>query len=250
MEWRSIIVDDQSSDRIGLRSALERYCPNVEITAEADSVSSAYKAIVAHSPDVVFLDIRLRESSGFELLERFSKPYPFRVIFVSAYNGFALEAFRFAATDYLLKPIQAQELQEAVRKLGDYIKVNKIVAEPSTVQEPGPAPRLNRLSIGTTNGFIMVNYDNITHLTSDSNYTEVYLTTNERIVSSKTLKEYERILPKNIFFRTHQSYMVHINHVHRYTKESGGIIILTDGSEICLARRRREQFLRWLKGEY
>jgi two-component system LytT family response regulator len=253
VNWRALIVDDEQASRVALRALLKRYCPTVEVIGEADSLAGAYKSILSHSPDVVFLDMRLKGGSGFELLDRFQRPLPFKVIFCTAFDFFALQAFRYGATDYLLKPLHPEELKDAVSRLdqpADYPTAEEQPVSTNVLNDVAGTPASNRIALSTIDGVIVLNYTEIIRLESDSNYTEVHLDSRERILTSKTLKDFERMLPNRLFFRTHQSHMVQINHVKRFVKEGGGTIILNDGSEICLARRRKDDFLRWLTGSF
>jgi two-component system, LytTR family, response regulator len=241
---RTVIIDDDEDARSTLRSFLVQYCPNVEIVAEADGVSSGYKAIMIQDPQLVFLDIQMEDGTGFDLLEKIRNPQ-FNVVFTTAFDEFAIKAFKYSAIDYLLKPIDPDELIKAVTKIRN--------------QEDGYLERfeelknatngvLNRITLSAHDGITVVHIDSILRLESDSNYTHFFLKSGEKITVPKSLKEYEAILPSHLFFRTHQSHIINLNFVKKYVKEDGGYILMEDGSEVLVARRRKDEFLHILTG--
>jgi two-component system, LytTR family, response regulator len=243
---KAIIIDDEEDARSTLRAFVKQYCPQVEVIAEADGVQEGYRAVMANEPDLVFLDIQMDDGTGFHLLEKIRAPR-FNVIFTTAYDEYAIKAFKYSAIDYLLKPIDPDELIEAVSKLkkdkeGNEARIQNLIKNRDEKE-------MDRLTLSSQEGLTFVKLDNIMRLESDSNYTHFFLTTKEKITVPKSLKEYELILPESKFFRTHQSHIVNLNYVKKYMREDGGYVLMEDGSEVLVARRRKEEFISVLTGK-
>jgi two-component system, LytTR family, response regulator len=243
---KAIIIDDEEDARSTLRAFVKQYCPQVEVIAEADGVQEGYRAVMANEPDLVFLDIQMDDGTGFHLLEKIRAPR-FNVIFTTAYDEYAIKAFKYSAIDYLLKPIDPDELIEAVSKLkkdneGNEPRIQNLIKNRDEKE-------MDRLTLSSQEGLTFVKLDNIMRLESDSNYTHFFLTTKEKITVPKSLKEYELILPESKFFRTHQSHIVNLNYVKKYMREDGGYVLMEDGSEVLVARRRKEEFISVLTGK-
>lgn len=238
MSIKTFIVDDEDDARSTLRSFLTSYCPQVEIIGEADGVIDAYRKVMASNPDLVLLDIQMDDGTGFDFLEKIRNP-KFSVIFTTAYDEYAIKAFKYSAIDYLLKPIDPDELIEAIGKIevgGQSQQIIELVEQKKT-------GTFDRITLSSHDGITIVKLKNIGRLESDSNYTHFFLTTGEKITVPKSLIEYEKILPESQFFRTHQSHIVNLDYVKKYVKEDGGYILMEDGSEVLVARRRKEDFL-------
>jgi two-component system LytT family response regulator len=243
---RSIIIDDEVDARKTLSVFLGQYCPQVEILAEADGVQEGYRTIMTHNPDLIFLDIQMEDGTGFDLLEKIRSPR-FSVVFTTAFDEFAIKAFKYSAIDYLLKPIDPDELIEAVGKVKPDDRTNEDRIHGLLENRNGR--NLDRLTLSSSEGLTFVKLENIMRLESDSNYTHFFLTTGEKITVPKSLKEYEKILPLSKFFRTHQSHIVNLNYVKKYMREDGGYVLMEDGSEVLVARRRKEEFINVLTGK-
>jgi two-component system LytT family response regulator len=243
---RAIIVDDEPDAISTLRSFIKSYCPQVELVEEAFGVSDAYRKIMAQEPDLVFLDIQMEDGTGFDLLEKIRNP-EFGVISCTAFDEFAIKAFKYSAIDYLLKPIDPDELIEAVSKMKKNDGENKQKIE--NLMEHHRENQFDRLTLSSSEGLTFVKLEKIMRLESDSNYTHFFLTTGEKITVPKSLKEYEIILPTDRFFRTHQSHIVNLSYVKKYMKEDGGYVLMEDGSEVLVARRRKEEFISVLTGK-
>jgi two-component system LytT family response regulator len=242
---RTILVDDEPDARATLRSFLGSYCTDIEILGEAGSVEEGYSQIRKFDPDLVFLDIQMEDGTGFDLLERF-RNIEFCVVFTTAFDAFAIKAFKYSAIDYLLKPIDPDELIDAVHKAR-----RKFTGRPQQVEDllkfrKGDEPE--RITISSTEGLTLVALDDIIRLESDSNYTNFYLKSKEKITVPKSLKEYEDLLPSKKFFRTHQSHIVNLKYVKKYIKDDGGYIVMEDGSQVWVARRRKDDFLDTISG--
>ncbi len=208
---------------------------------EADDVASGIVLIKKNSPEVVFLDIQMPDGSGFNLLESFNNAN-FHVVFITAYDQYALKAIKFSALDYILKPIDPQQLINAVEK------VKKIA--PAKIQSPERITNLlknnkniSKIALPTLNGYRFVNIKDIIRCESDNNYTNFYLQTTEQLIVTRTLKEYEIMLKDDSFVRVHQSHLVNLDFVEQYIKGDGGTVIMSDGSEVEISRRKKETFL-------
>lgn len=242
---KAIIIDDEEDARGTLRAFINQYCPQVEVVEEGEGVQDGYRKVMAAEPDLVFLDIQMDDGTGFDLLEKIRSP-KFNVIFCTAFDEYAIKAFKFSAIDYLLKPIDPDELIEAVSK----VKKDDDSAQPrieSLIQNRAQN-EMDRITLSSQEGLTFVKLENIMRLESDSNYTHFFLTTGEKITVPKSLKEYELILPTSKFFRTHQSHIVNLAYVKKYMREDGGYVLMEDGSEVLVARRRKEEFIAVLTG--
>lgn len=244
---KTIIIDDEEDARNTLRSFVASYCPNLEIVEEAEGVADGYRKIMAHSPDLVFLDIQMEDGTGFDLLEKIRTP-EFSVIFTTAFDEYAIKAFKFSAIDYLLKPIDPDELIEAVGKAKKE-KKSQASDRISNLMESHGSGSFDRITLSSQEGLTVVKLDNVQRLESDSNYTHFFLRTGEKITVPKSLKEYELILPTSRFYRTHQSHIINLDYVKKFVREDGGYVLMDDGTEILVARRRKEDFIAVLTGK-
>jgi len=243
---RAIIIDDEQDSRNAINNILKNYCKDIEVSGQAGSVAEGLTLIGKTKPDVVFLDIQMPDGTGFDLLEKITK-ITFQVIFVTAYDKYALKAIKFSALDYLLKPVDPHQLMEAVKKIkknnGDFSditrKINTLLRNKNGFE---------RLTLPTFEGFKFVNIKDVVRCESDSNYTNFYLNTGELILVTRTLKEYEEILAELDFIRVHQSNLVNIKYIDRYIKGDGGTIVMVDGSEVEVSRRRKDDFLKKMVG--
>lgn len=242
----ALIVDDEADARSTLKSFVASYCPKVKILDEATGVADAYRKIHALAPDLVFLDIQMEDGTGFDLIEKVRHP-PFAVIFTTAFDNYAVKAFKYAAIDYLLKPIDPDELIEAISKVKMNLKGN--AERWDHLMDVKSSNKLDRITLSSHDSYTVVKLDNILRLESDSNYTHFFLTTKEKITVPKSLKEFEDMLPHDRFFRTHQSHIINLDYVKKFVKEEGGYVVMEDGSEVLVARRRKEEFIHVLTGK-
>lgn len=242
---RAVIVDDELNARENLSYFLNNYCPQVQIIGSAESVSEAVELIQSTHPDLVFLDIEIGEGSGFDVLEAI-KNTSTEVIFTTAFNHYAIKAFKFSAIDYLLKPIDIEELKEAVQRAEERVKGNilnnRLDFLLNNLSEPKDK-KLRRIGLPIQGGIQFFALDEIIRLQSQSNYTTFYLTRNREFLISKTLKEYDEMLCDHGFVRVHQSHLVNIDHVVQYQKADGGYLILSDNSNVPLSKNYRDNFL-------
>ena len=241
---KAILVDDENDCTTVLEWLIKEHCENMEVIASFNKSVDALKQIPEMNPDLLFLDIEMPNLNGFQLIEKLM-PVSYPVIFTTAYDKFALKAFKYSAIDYLLKPIDKNDLMLAVEKLND-----KIV-----LKNPGQnieyllhnlkysQTQVPKLAIPTQEGLIFIDISQIVSCESDRNYTTFYLLSKEKIVASKTMKEFEEILEENNFFRIHNSHIINLNHIKKYIRSDGGYVVMIDGSNISVSRGRKDDFL-------
>ncbi|SCY76342.1 LytR/AlgR family response regulator transcription factor [Flavobacterium caeni] len=241
---RAVVIDDIEAIRKKNIGIIRAHCANVVIVGEADSVASGIGLIDKLSPDLVFLDVEMPDGTGFDLLQKM-RPFDFKVIFITGYEDFAIRAFRFSAIDYLLKPLQADELVEAVQKAQDSIgndlvelKLNNLFAN---LERP---KNLQKLVLKTADRIYSVNIQDIVHCESDKNYTTFHFVNAPQLVVSTNLKEYETMLVPFQFFRTHQSHLINMAYFDHFVKAEGGNrIVMKNAHVVPLSVRKKEEFL-------
>ncbi len=238
-----LIVDDEESSRAAIRSFLQMHADDVSVVAEADSVVSGIGQIIMHKPDLVFLDVRMQDGTGFDLLERLPERN-FQVVFVTSFDQYAIQAFRFSAIDYILKPVDPDQLNEAVNKARQAMNQNDISSKLEVLVSN--ISKLEKLALPSMDGIRFVRIDDVVRCESDDNYTNVYLRSGDKIVVSKTLKEYERLLEPMQFFRVHKQHLVNLRFVEKYIPGDGGYLILEDGSHVDVSRRKKDQLMELL----
>jgi len=225
---------------------LKRYCPEVSIIATCANGVDALQAIRPLNPDLVFLDVEMPKMNGFEMLEQLHE-INFHLIFVTSYDAYALKAIRFSAIDYLLKPVDREELQTAVQKVVKRMQVPlpeqlKIILE--KIQHPASAS--NKIALPTMEGLQMIAIESIISGEADDNYTTLHLKDNKKIVVSSTLKIIEELLGDHSFIRIHRSYLVNLKEIEKYMKADGGYVVMSDGSQIYVSRNKKEELIKML----
>ncbi len=244
---KAVIIDDEPRARDILGKHLEKsFSKRVKVVAEADDVQSGIQVIKETKPDLVFLDINLTTGSGFELLNQL-RDYEFEVIFVTAYDSYAVKAFQFSAFGYLMKPIRPQELTDVINRVEDYINVRKDDLQMRLkilVENYGDDRSIKKLVISSQKGFQVSNIEDIVRLEGDGNYTRFIFTDGTRDMTSKRIGEYEELLNDFGFFRIHQSTIVNLRHVVGYSKDSGDMVKMCDGESFKLSRYRKQGFLK------
>ena len=240
MALKTIIVDDESNARENLKILVDEFCPQLKVVGLAASVAEARTLIEKEDPEVVFLDIAMPNEDGFELLKHYENR-DFSVIFTTAYNEYALKAFKADAIDYLEKPISIDDLQNAVEKL---MRIHTIEDSASIIAKKEADKHNDRISVPTRDGFIILKNDEITHLEASDNYTMIYLSNGSRHLSSKNIKIYEDNLNANVFYRTHKSYIVNVeHHLKEFSRKEGNMAVLQNGKMVPVARRKMTDFL-------
>lgn len=247
MKIKTVIVDDEKDIRFLLRRMLEKHFKDVvEIVGEADSVPQASELIDSVNPELVFLDIRIKNKTGFDLLENIENKN-FEVIFITAYDQYAIKAFQFSAIGYLMKPIKLDELKKVIEKLKGNLDRFKEEANKRIkilIDNYDSQTGIKRICIANVEGFNVLELDDIVRLESDNNYTNFITSNGKKLITSKTIKDYEDLLGEYGFYRIHQRHIVNLRQVKSYLKGDGGTIILKDDTELPLARMRKQGFLR------
>jgi two-component system LytT family response regulator len=238
---KAILIDDETSNLENLQILLAKHCPQVTIMAIAQNVSDAVDAIEKHLPDLVFLDVQMGEQTGFDVLTRLLKRN-FEVIFVTAYDHYGIQAVKFAALDYLLKPVDILELKNAVTKAE-----HKLAAQIQTSQLDfllqqlkKPATNVTKIALQMQSEIRYVALSEIIRCEADNTYTRFFLSSDEKILVSKSLKEYADLLRPNGFLRTHQSHLVNPKYVKSWLKEDGGILLLMSGEKIPISKPNKD----------
>lgn len=240
----AIIVEDEKMSRETLRRLLEKYCPEVEVVAEADGYRKGVEEIRKHHPDVIFLDIQMPDGSGFRLLEEMEE-IDFEIIFTTAFDQFAIKAIKYSALDYLLKPVIPQDLVEAVervaRKKAERNK-NKNLESNSKGTEM-QEERSQKIILSTAEMIHVIDVDDIVRCESDNYYTHFFFLDGRKLLISKTLKENEDLLSPYNFIRPHKSHLVNIKYIKSYVRQDGGYILMNDGTRIPVSRRKKDKMM-------
>lgn len=242
---QAILIDDEVHSLDALHILLAEYCPQVEVMAMCRSGMEAIGKIHELNPQLLFLDIEMPNMTGFELLSRV-KNQEIEVIFTTAYKQYAIDAIRTKAMDYLLKPVDEEELVHAVQRAEERIK-ERISSQEINVlltSIKGVTNEFQKLAIPTVDGLFFVSIRDICYCSGDGNYTHIVTNTGEKYIISKTLKGTEEMLSHPSFFRTHQSYLVNLHYIKQYIRGSGGYLILHDGTNIQVSRSRKEALLK------
>ena len=238
---RAILIDDEISNLENLQTLLEKHCPQVTIMASAQNISDAVDVVEKYSPHLVFLDIQMGEKTGFDVLKLLPKRN-FEVIFVTAYDQYGIKAVKFAALDYLLKPIDIEELINAVNK-AEYklaTQIQNLQLDFLLQQLKKPETNVSKIALQMQSEIRYVTLSEIIRCEADNTYTYFFLANSEKILVSKSLKEYADLLRPNGFLRTHQSHLVNPKYVKSWLKEDGGVLLLTSGEKIPVSKPNKE----------
>lgn len=244
---RTILVDDEIDSILVLRRLLKTHCPEVEIVGEADGIPKALDIIEHTAFDLLLLDIAIDTGNAFDLLNSLGN-FDFQVIFVTALNDRAVDAFRYSAVDYLLKPVDGALLATAVERAAKRMTEKQVTQNLKVLLDNIGALQVSnqKMAIPTLNGLTFVYFKDILRFEAEGSYTKVILEDGRQIMATRSIKEYETLLPETIFYRVHHSHIVHLNKVREYRKGRGGYIVMEDGTSIEVAIRRREDFLKRL----
>ena len=239
---RAIIIDDEDHCITTLKWDLKKYCPEVEIVGTASDGEKGLVLITGITPDLVFLDVEMPRLNGIDMLERLDV-IDFKVIFTTAYDKYAIKAFKLSAVDYLLKPIDKDELIQAIDRV-EILKVKNSGEQIETVKHNlNPRSELKKIVIPTSEGLLFFDVNEIINIEAQSNYSYIYFKDNTKLLSSKNLKEFEESLPDDTFFRCHRSHLINMNYIKKYVKGEGGIIVLSNEREVEVSRRKKNEFL-------
>lgn len=239
---KAILIDDERNSIEMLEWLIQNHCPDIKIVATCDSGEKGIEAIREWKPDVIFLDIQMPKMNGFDMLERI-RDIDFEIVFHTAYDQFAVKAFKYAALNYLLKPVDPDDLIDTVNRLKHKLsapsKEQMELLFQHLMHRENPA---GRIALSTGDGLIFVQTKDITYCKAESNYTHVVMANSQKILVAKTLKEIDDTLSGKDFFRAHHSYLVNINHISRFVRGDGGYILMPDNTQITIARSKRDEF--------
>jgi len=244
---QAIIIDDEKKCISLLEKMLKKQFPDIQIAATASQPEDGIKLIRQLEPDLVFIDIEMPRKNGFEVLEA-TKDIAYDIIFTTAYNQYAIKAIRFSALDYLLKPIDETELIQAVQRFkakhqsaSRQQQIDLLFSNLRSLTKP-----YSKLSVTTTEGVIFINIPDILFCEATGSYTTLYLKNNDKLVTSKTLKDFEELLEAHSFYRTHHSYIINLNEIKRYIKGDGGSVLMSNAAELPVSKRKKDEFLKKL----
>ena len=243
---RAVIIDDMPLAIASLKAEIEDNLPEIEILGTAESVVSGAKLIKKEKPELVFLDIEMPDGLGFDLIDLLDEPYP-SIIFVTASNEYAIKAFRYAAIDYLLKPAEPELLIEAYQKAKQ--KSGMSNAQISIAKNSFTENNSNQLALNTQDELRIVDINDIVRCEADSNYTTFYFQDKTKMIVTKSLKEYDKILSPSGFIRSHQSHLVNADYIDSLQKADGGYLLLKDKQMVPVSVRKRSEVLEYLKNK-
>lgn len=239
---RAIIIDDESKSRSAISNMVLKNCPDVAIIAEAEGLKSGIEAIQKHNPDLIFLDIQMRDGSGFDLLKQIDD-ITFKIIFITAHNEFAINAFKFSAVDYLLKPVNGKDLSEAVQRAQKMITKEEADLKMSVLTTNAQSAE-KRVVLKTTDSIYIANLRDIVRCEADGNYTNIYLQDGKKILMSKSLKEFDDMFSGAGFFRIHNAHLINLAYLEKVKRSRGGEVMMKDGSVIPVAFARKQALMK------
>lgn len=248
----ALLIDDDSNLRTGMKGFLSLYAPDIQILGEADSVKSGINTIEYHQPNVVFLDIQLGDGTGFDILEQLVQKngsLSCHVVFITAHEQYAVKAFRFSALDYLLKPVDPEELRKVIEKIKKALTVNDNYAHIDLLLENirKKVDKFKRIALSTSDGIHLFEVSDIIRCESQDNYTKFYIKDSKPILIAKTLKEYEDLLSEQGFERIHQSHLINLAYLRSYIKKDGGYAVMADNSHLPISQRKKERLQELLR---
>ncbi len=244
MNIKAVLVDDEIDSIGAMLIQLNRHCPLVHVIGSFTSSEEAYEFLAHHEVDILFVDIEMPRLNGFELLSKLGK-FTFKVVFVTAYDQFGIKAVKFQAFDYLLKPVDPEELKEVVKKYAENITIGHDEDSLKT-KKSSRLSMDDKLLIPVGSEYEFIPMDSIIRCESDDNYTLIHLIDKKKIIVSKTLKLIESKLPIDIFLRVHSSHLINIHYISSYHKSDGGYFELINGENIPLSRSRKDEILKIL----
>lgn len=246
---RVIVIDDESQSRKTLQILLKDYCPHVAIIGEADGVLAGYQLLQRESPDALFLDIHMSDGTGFDLLNKIQNP-SFQVVFITAYDNFAIKAFQYNAIDYLLKPINVDELLRAIRKIKPATQQPDFKRRLDNLLETNKTGKFDKIAVSSNDGLHFLELSEIVRLESEGNYTTFNLLNGKQVIVAKTLKSFEDLLEDEMFFRTHQSHIINLKYIAKIVKEDGGYLLMKDQGKVPISRSKKDQFMKLVKDRF
>lgn len=242
---RTIVLDDEPMARDAILALLDRFCPEVEVIGVAGDIEAGVRLIRQNKPELLILDIHLTDGTSFDLLERLGNDQ-YKIIFITAFEEYAITAFKFSAMDYILKPVNPDELVAAINKVHDSLDKESMTRRMEILFQSLniKSGEGRKIALRTSSSVHIVDLSDIIRCQSDKNYTQFYLTTGDPVVVSKTLKEFEELLVPYHFVRVHQSHLVNLNHIRRYDKVEGGLLILSNNSQVPVSLRKKDELMK------
>ncbi|GEP50584.1 sensory transduction protein LytT [Flavobacterium noncentrifugens] len=248
----ALLIDDDKHLRKGMKSLLERYASEIIIIGEAESVKTGIIALEKYKPQVVFLDIHLSDGTGFDILEEFAKTngkMASHIVFITAHEQYALKAFKFSALDFLLKPVDPEELQKTITKIKQTLEKNNSFEHIDLLLENirKKVDNFKRIALSTSEGIHLFEISDIIRCESQDNYTKFYIKNHKPLLISKTLKEYEELLSEHGFERIHQSHLINLAFLKSYIKTDGGYVVMADNANLPISQRKKERLQELIK---
>jgi two-component system, LytTR family, response regulator len=244
----AILIDDEVNSRNALLKKIKLHCPSIQIVAECSGAEEGIIAIEKHQPQVIFLDIEMPRMNGFAMLEKIEHKN-FNIVFTTAYNQYAINAIKFGAFDYLVKPIDVEDLVIVAKKLAEQKQhQNNNERLDILLQQLGATniAKPQKIAVAVQSGLELIAIDSIVYLEAIGNYTQLHFTDGKKLMASKTLKEFEDLLELNAFFRIHNASLINLVYVKKYVKGDGGQVLLTNDILLDVARRRKEELIEML----
>jgi two-component system LytT family response regulator len=242
-ELKAILIDDELNSLQNLQNKLEKYCPSVKVLGTFEKPEEAILCVRHQKPDLLFLDIEMPKMNGFRFIEELGD-FEGEIIFITAYNHFAIEAMRISAFDYLVKPVAIADLQNAIMRLqeqrGRHIKERMNVLKQSIGENK---TQQNKIAVPTNEGLEFIVIKTIIRIESSANYSRLYLTDKHSLLVTKLLKDFEELLTPYRFFRVHNSHLINLNYISKYIRGDGGQVVMENGDVVDVSRRKKEQFL-------
>jgi len=240
--YKAIIIDDEPKSISSIEYVLERNCSNIEVVSTARSADEGYIKIKDLDPDIVFLDVEMPYGDGFELLNRLVD-HRFEIIFVTAYENFAIKAFKVDAVDYILKPFTEDDIIKAVKKATVRVQEKKLIHHSSSATRKPARPFSKRIAVPAFDGLAFLNVDEIIRCEASENYTYFYMKDAKKMLVCKTISDYEEMLAPFDFHRIHQSHLINLAFVQKYVKGRGGYVVMQDGVSVDVSARKKMEFL-------
>jgi two-component system, LytTR family, response regulator len=245
---KAILVDDELNSLQNLQFKIREYCPSIRVVDQTQNPEEAIRMIQQHKPDVIFLDIEMPRMSGFKMLEQIAE-VDFEVIFITAYNHYAINAIRISAFDYLVKPVAIEDLQQTVDRLGNFsVKKTRERAKLLKQNLANPKSQEDHIAIPTNDGLEFIQIKQIIRIESSSNYSKLILQNGQQLLVTRQLKDFEELLQDYRFYRVHHSHLVNLNFIAKYIRGDGGQISMRNGDMIDVSRRKKEVFLKLIGG--
>lgn len=239
---KAVIIDDEQQCRVVLKQLLDEFCDDVEVLAEASGIDDGISLIEEYQPDLVFLDIEMPGGTGFDLLAQIEEK-DFDTIFTTAHNKYAIKAIKFSALDYLLKPIDIPELQEAVKKVRDKQDSKNADARYEVLKDNLFTEKFNKIVVSSLNGYQFIKTDEIVRCEADGSYTSIHLMNGTKILASKKIKHFEELLTDFHFYRVHNSHLVNLNQIVTFQKGKTSYITMSNDAEVPLSAAKKDGFL-------